>query len=168
MSEALSLFAENDDAAIAEAESMLRGALSLLEGLSLEDRVNAVNRLREVIHEVSPFASEPVDLVRWIPAEIVTANDYNPNVVAPPEMRLLEHSIQEDGYTQPIVSWHKENGQHEVVDGFHRHRVGKESKIVGKRIHGYLPLVTINDQRLDKSDRTRENSRHEGARRRPS
>ena len=48
---------------------------------------------------------EPVDCVIWVKGETVEANDYNPNKVAPPEMKLLEHSIMEDGYTQPIVTF---------------------------------------------------------------
>jgi ParB-like chromosome segregation protein Spo0J len=104
-----------------------------------------------------------VDCVRWIKAEQVTANDYNPNSVAPPEMRLLEHSITEDGYTQPIVSWQRD-GVFEVVDGFHRHRVGKESEAVRARVHGYLPAVVINNKRDDKGDRMAATIRHNRAR----
>ena len=72
------------------------------------------------------------------------ANDYNPNKVAPPEMRLLELSIKQDGYTQPIVAYYdKKQDKYIIVDGFHRHRVGKESKDVKERVKGYLPLVVI-------------------------
>lgn len=131
--------------------------------LPLEERIEAINELRRKLHEISPFKNEPVDCVQWVKADSVTANDYNPNSVAPPEMKLLEHSITEDGYTQPIVSW-KHDGTHEVVDGFHRHRVGKESKKVSARIHGYLPLVIINDERSDKSDRIAATIRHNRAR----
>jgi hypothetical protein len=105
-----------------------------------------------------------VDFVRWLPASEVTANDYNPNSVAPPEMKLLAHSIEADGYTQPIVAWAREDGVKEVIDGFHRHRVGKESKPIQKRIHGYLPLVVINSDREDKSDRIASTIRHNRAR----
>jgi ParB-like chromosome segregation protein Spo0J len=137
--------------------------LAELEGMGLAAKVQAINEIRLALHKLSPFASEPVDCVLWIPADEVTANDYNPNSVAPPEMRLLEHSIGEDGYTQPIVSWR--NGDvYEVVDGFHRNRVGKESKPVRERIHGYLPLTVINDERLDKSDRIAATIRHNRAR----
>ena len=127
------------------------------------DRIEAINAIRAELHRYSPFADEPVDCVQWIPADKVTANDYNPNSVAPPEMKLLEHSIQEDGYTQPIVSW-RHDGLYEVVDGFHRHRVGKESKTVAKRVKGYLPLVVINAERQDRSDRIAATIRHNRAR----
>lgn len=134
-----------------------------LDELELPVRVRVLNRLKRLMHEHSPFQSEPVDCVLWVPADDVVANDYNPNTVAPPEMKLLEHSIVEDGYTQPIVSW-KNDTKHEVVDGFHRNRVGKESKVVRKRVHGYLPVTTINSDRLDRSDRMASTIRHNRAR----
>lgn len=139
-------------------------SLKFLKKLDVPARVDAINAIRAEIHKHSPFKNEPVDFVKWVPNYSVEANDYNPNSVAPPEMKLLEHSIKEDGYTQPIVSWHREDLQYEVVDGFHRNRVGKESKVVGKRVHGYLPLVVINDGRKDKSDRVASTIRHNRAR----
>lgn len=138
-------------------------AVNELADLPIEQRVDALNRVRLALHKISPFASEPVDCVQWVKADVVTANDYNPNTVAPPEMKLLEHSIKEDGYTQPIVSWFRDE-EYEVVDGFHRHRVGKESKAVRSRVHGYLPLVVINESRQDKSDRIAATIRHNRAR----
>jgi len=69
----------------------------------------------------------PVMNIRMIPLEKIKANDYNPNKVASPEMKLLKHSIEEDGYTQPIVVYHdKSNDEYIVVDGFHRYRCAKE------------------------------------------
>ena len=99
----------------------------------------------------------------WVPAESVQANDYNPNVVAPPEMKLLERSIEADGYTQPIVTF-SVNGHREVIDGFHRNRVGKESKAVSKRIRGYLPVTTINADRTGRENRIASTIRHNRAR----
>lgn len=135
-----------------------------LSELDLPTKIATINAIREALREHSPFKSEPVDCVSWVPAETVTANDYNPNSVAPPEMKLLEHSITEDGYTQPIVSWLRDDSVREVVDGFHRHRVGKESATVRERVHGYLPVVTINGSRLDKGDRMAATIRHNRAR----
>ena len=68
-----------------------------LETLSLAERVTALNELRAELSRYSPFASEPVDLVEWVPADDVQSNDYNPNSVAPPEMELLRLSIMADG-----------------------------------------------------------------------
>lgn len=146
-----------------EIVSRASSIFELLKLLDLADKVEAINRIRECLAQYSPFKDEPVDCVRWVAADSVTANDYNPNTVAPPEMKLLEHSIREDGYTQPIVSW-LHDGVYEVVDGFHRHRVGKESKHVKGRIHGYLPLVVINADRQDKADRIAATIRHNRAR----
>jgi ParB-like chromosome segregation protein Spo0J len=135
----------------------------LLEKEPIQVKVDLINDIREELHKYSPFNTEPVDFVRWIKNDLVQANDYNPNSVAPPEMKLLEHSISEDGYTQPIVSWSRD-GIFEVVDGFHRHRVGKESGIVCSRVHGYLPAVVINGSRQNKNDRMASTIRHNRAR----
>jgi ParB-like chromosome segregation protein Spo0J len=134
-----------------------------LESMELQEKIEAINLIREALLVHSPFKNEPVDCVRWIKSDLVNANDYNPNSVAPPEMKLLEHSITEDGYTQPIVSWSRD-GIFEVVDGFHRHRVGKESPTVRARVHGYLPAVVINSNRQEKNDRMASTIRHNRAR----
>lgn len=139
----------------------ISNALSRLEGAEL---VEAINALRETIHTHSPFASEPVDFVRWVPNGAVYANDYNPNSVAPPEMELLRLSIDADGYTQPIVSMPDDNGSFEVIDGFHRHRVGKEMPEITERVKGYLPLVCIRSTQSDRSDRMASTIRHNRAR----
>lgn len=131
--------------------------------LPLHQKVDALNSARLAIHKVSPFNKEPVDCVRWVHTENIVANDYNPNTVAPPEMQLLRLSIQSDGYTQPIVSWLRD-GIFEVVDGFHRNRVGRECPEVRDRIHGYLPLAVINDERNDRGSRIAATIRHNRAR----
>lgn len=136
---------------------------ALMDGLDLDEKVQALNDIKSALRNHSPFKEEPVDSVIWVRADKIQANDYNPNSVAPPEMRLLEHSITEDGYTQPIVSWNNE-GVYEVVDGFHRTRVGKESAIVNARVKGYLPLVVANEGRIDRGDRIAATIRHNRAR----
>jgi ParB-like chromosome segregation protein Spo0J len=107
--------------------------------------------------------AEPVDCVLWVDSDNIQANDYNPNAVAPPEMELLRVSIINDGFTQPIVTF-AENGHREVVDGFHRNRVGKECKTVRERTRNFLPVVTINEGRAEKSDRIAATIRHNRAR----
>lgn len=134
-----------------------------LQDMPLDKRVETLNAIRLELSQYSPFKTEPVDCVQWVKNTLVTSNDYNPNTVAPPEMKLLELSIENDGYTQPIVSWSRDN-IYEVIDGFHRHRVGKESKPIQKRIHGYLPLVVINNDRTELSDRMASTIRHNRAR----
>lgn len=135
-----------------------------LASLDLESKVEAINQLREAIHEESPFKTEPVDFVKWVKNPLVHANDYNPNSVAPPEMALLHRSIQADGYTQPIVSMPDPDGRYEVIDGFHRHRVGKECADIQSRVHGYLPLVQIRQSQTDRNDRMAATIRHNRAR----
>jgi ParB-like chromosome segregation protein Spo0J len=83
--------------------------------------------------------------------------------VAPPEMELLRISIESDGYTQPIVTWASEAGL-EVIDGFHRHRVGKECADVSARILNHLPVVVANEARTDRGDRIAATIRHNRAR----
>lgn len=107
--------------------------------------------------DMSWTAQHPVSRVRWVPTDQVFANDYNPNKVAPPEMRLLERSIEADGFTQPIVVWKTEDG-YEVVDGFHRHLVGKKLGL------SHLPVVVINGDRGDRADRIAATIRHNRAR----
>lgn len=135
----------------------------LLSIESIEERAEAINEIKRMLKEVSPFSAEPVECVQWVKSDLVIANDYNPNSVAPPEMQLLHTSIQEDGYTQPIVVW-QHDGIYEVVDGFHRNRVGKEYADIKERIHGYLPVVVINGDREDKGDRIASTIRHNRAR----
>jgi ParB-like chromosome segregation protein Spo0J len=77
-------------------------------------------------------------------------------------MKLLEHSILSDGYTQPIVTWPNEGI--EVVDGFHRHRVGKESPAISERVHCYLPIVELKAGQHDRNDRMAATIRHNRAR----
>ena len=137
--------------------------ISRLGGFGLNERITAINDVRESLHKISPFKSEPVDFVKWVPSETVRANDYNPNSVAPPEMELLRLSIMADGYTQPIVTNAEENAL-VVVDGFHRNRVGKECRDVRERVLGYLPVVQIQESRTDRGDRIAATIRHNRAR----
>lgn len=128
-----------------------------------DERIDVINDIRAALHEYSPMKREPVDFVRWVHADELHANDYNPNVVAPPEMRLLQLSIMSDGYTQPIVAWPSGDGW-EVVDGFHRNRVGREIGAVRKRVRGRLPITTINTERTAREDRIAATIRHNRAR----
>lgn len=146
-----------------ELKSALNSLLSAVNNMGQEERINALNHIRIALHEVSPFKNEPVDCVLWVPADQVEANDYNPNAVAPPEMKLLQLSIKEDGYTQPIVVY-GQNEYFEVVDGFHRNRIGKECPEIKRRTHGHLPVAPINTDREDKSDRIAATIRHNRAR----
>lgn len=155
---------------VSQIESLV---IDLLDGKGVEAQVEVLNKLKLILHSRSPMRSEPVDCVLWVKNTQVRANAYNPNSVAPLEMKLLELSIKEDGYTQPIVGF--DNGGNiedvvfgdneiEVVDGFHRHRVGKECKEITERVHGYLPIIAINQDRKDLNDRMASTIRHNRAR----
>lgn len=131
--------------------------------LPVGERVAVLNEVRRLLHEVSPFVDEPVDFVQWVPTDEIRSNSYNPNTVAPVEMELLRHSIRSDGYTQPVVGF-RDGDSFEVVDGFHRNRVGREDPEVRARVHGYLPVVGINEGRRGISDRMASTVRHNRAR----
>lgn len=141
----------------------IRRLAAEIEELPLEQAVQILNEARLILHKASPFKAEPVDCVLWEPFSSVYANDYNPNVVAPPEMELLAHSILTDGYTQPIVTFPTADGR-EVVDGFHRSRVGKENPQVRGRVSGYLPVVAIKADQSGLNDRIAATIRHNRAR----
>lgn len=104
----------------------------------------------------------PVYDVKRIPIDKIRANAYNPNSVAPPEMKLLELSIWEDGYTMPVVCYYLEQEDvYEIVDGYHRYTTLKTSKRIYDREQGMLPVVVI---QKDISDRMASTIRHNRAR----
>lgn len=105
----------------------------------------------------------PVYDVKRVPIEQVTANDYNPNSVAPPEMELLETSIWEDGYTQPVVVvYDDENDKYVVIDGFHRYCVLRDSRRVNEREQGMLPVVCLDKEMHDRMASTIRHNRARG------
>jgi len=127
-----------------------------------EDKVEAVNFLKECVFKYSPVNKNPVDMVRWVPIEKVRANDYNPNEVATVEMNLLYISIDNDGYTQPIVTvYDKEHDVYEIVDGFHRYSIMKRNKDIFDKCGGRVP-VTVIDKPM--GDRIASTIRHNRAR----
>ncbi len=106
--------------------------------------------------------NSPVYNVLRIHESKIRANAYNPNAVAPPEMKLLELSIWEDGYTMPIVCYYdKTNDVYEIVDGYHRYTTLKTSKRIYEREQGFLPIVVIEK---DLSNRMASTIRHNRAR----
>lgn len=137
---------------------------SELAALPEDDRIDALNRVRTALHGVSPMRHQPVDLVLWVRTDSVKGNEYNPNAVAPPEMLLLAHSVLANGYTMPIVTHEVEDGVTEVVDGFHRHRVGKETPEVRDQCRGRLPVTRIRADRTDVGARIAATIEHNRAR----
>lgn len=128
------------DSQLDEAKRLMKDSLL---AMTPEERIDAINDIKTVLHELSPI-KDPVDCVLWVKAEKVEANDYNPNAVAPPEMRLLHLSVKEDGFTQPIVSFSiTDQDRYMIVDGFHRNRVGREYAEIRERILGRLPIAVV-------------------------
>ena len=106
--------------------------------------------------------TSPVYKLRAVPVEKVVANSYNPKVVAPQEMKLLEVSIWEDGFTSPCVCYYvPEEDIYELVDGYHRYMVMKTSKRIYERERGLLPVTVIEK---DLSNRMASTIRHNRAR----
>lgn len=123
---------------------------------------NRVDCFLDPNKEPSKFVS-PVYGVRAVPISKVMANDYNPNSVAPPEMELLETSIWEDGYTQPVVTFYDaEQDMYIVVDGFHRYLILKTSQRIFDRENGMLPVVVINKELGDRIASTIRHNRARG------
>ena len=137
---------------------------SYLQSLPEDERIDAINAFREAIHENSPFRDQPIDCVIWIKQDDITANDYNPNTVAPPEKRLLSKSLELDGFTQPIVVTESEPHHYEIVDGFHRHEIGSNRAVLKRQLKGYLPVTCLRRDRQDKHNRMAATIRHNRAR----
>lgn len=131
--------------------------------MSFDDKVSIFNTITQELYNWLGV-NHPALNVQLVPADKVIGNDYNPNKVAPPEMRLLKLSIKKDGVTMPVVVCDTpEDKQHPytVVDGFHRTTVIQKDKEVNASLHGYVPV-----SRLNKSieDRITSTVRHNMAR----
>ena len=145
-------------------QRLIHDVQNYLQSLSEDKRIEAINAFRQAIHELSPFREQPVDCVLWIKQDAITANDYNPNNVAPPEKRLLCKSLELDGFTQPIVVTENDPHHYEIVDGFHRHEIGTHRAALKRQLKGYLPVTCLRKERKDKIDRMAATIRHNRAR----
>lgn len=135
-------------------------ALEINKNENIDDRIDALNVARAILHESSPMRHNPVDFVMWEKVGNMVANDYNPNHVAKREMELLYQSVKCDGFTMPVVSF-PEDGAKVIVDGFHRYTTSMVRKDITKRDYGRLPITMIVK---DKSDRMASTIRHNRAR----
>ena len=145
-------------------QRLIHDVKNYLQSLSEDQRIEAINAFRQAIHELSPFREQPVDCVLWIKQDAITANDYNPNNVAPPEKRLLCKSLELDGFTQPIVVTENDPHHYEIVDGFHRYETGTQRAALKRQLKGYLPVTCLRKERKDKIDRMAATIRHNRAR----
>lgn len=106
--------------------------------------------------------SSPAYRIISVPIEKIEPNGYNPNAVAPPELKLLYDSIKEDGYTMPIVCYYdREHDKYIIVDGFHRYRIMLDHPDIYEREGGKLPVSVI-DKSID--NRMASTIRHNRAR----
>lgn len=106
----------------------------------------------------------PVYSVRAVPIEKIQANSYNPNAVAPPEMKLLYQSIKQDGYTMPIVCYYlPDEDKYEIVDGFHRYTIMRLHRDIYDREGGMLPVSVIDKPISDRMASTIRHNRARGA-----
>lgn len=113
--------------------------------LATEELLKSANNINE---KKSPIYNKnfesPAYNIKRIPIDKLRANEYNPNSVAPPEMKLLYDSIKADGYTMPIVVYyHKEDDVYEIVDGFHRYTIMLQYPDIYEREKGHLPCSII-------------------------
>lgn len=83
---------------------------------------------------------DPISNIEWRDAATLVANDYNPNRVFSPEMKLLERSILLTGYVQPILV---RKAEPDIIDGFHRHRLAQDSKALKARYGGMVPCAVL-------------------------
>ena len=142
-------------------QQLINEMKNYLQSLPEDKRIEAINAFRQAIHENSPFREQPVDCVLWIKQDEITANDYNPNNVAPPEKRLLCKSLEMDGFTQPIVVTESEARHYEIVD---RHEIGSNRAVLKRQLKGYLPVTCLRKERQKKFDRIAATIRHNRAR----
>jgi ParB-like chromosome segregation protein Spo0J len=126
-------------------------------------KIEALNYVRSMLHTISPMKHHPVDFVAWEKSENIEGNDYNPNTVASPEMKLLITSIEEDGYTMPIVTCPEADGIR-IVDGYHRRQSLLKSPKIEQSTNGWLPITYIREQHRERSDRMATTIRHNRAR----
>ncbi|HFS8164275.1 TPA: IbrB-like domain-containing protein [Proteus mirabilis] len=149
-------------------ETIISVLKEYLAKLNDEQKIEALNKIKISLHQISPFKNEPTDCVLWIKQQQVIANDYNPNVMSPTEKRLLETSLVKDGYTQPVVvlpiqQSKNKPSQWQVVDGYHRYLLSKKNSL-NKRINGYLPITILDVESHTMADQMAAAIRHNRAR----
>ncbi|EAS2061948.1 hypothetical protein BIW59_25820 [Salmonella enterica] len=129
----------------------------------LEDRIVFINKVRTILHQYSPFNYHPVDCVVWIHTDNIKSNNYNPNHMAPVEKRLLRYSIENEGFTQPIIASPVDD-HYIVVDGFHRFQIIKKNNTIKNNTNGYVPVVVVNQKSQGIGERIAATIRHNRAR----
>ena len=91
----------------------------------------------------------PIDNIQWIETSLLDANDYNPNVVARDEFRLLKHSMLVTGWLQPILVAERE-GRYVIIDGFHRSTIARTDPDIVAAFGTRVPCAVLD---LDEAQR---------------
>lgn len=128
--------------------------------MDMADKVDIYNEATELLKEMLEM-DHPVLGVKLVRSEEMDSNDYNPNKVARPEMKLLQLSMVKDGVTMPVVAAKNDKGRYTIVDGFHRVQVIKYFSPLQTSTHGYVPTVELNK---DVAERIAATVRHNMAR----
>lgn len=146
---------------MSELDAILDALQELLRNSDTPDSV--ITAVKDRMAKYSTLRDMPVDRVRWIPLEQVAANDYNPNSVARDELKLLQLSILNDGYTQPVVTFYdSESDTYVIVDGFHRYFCCKSNPEIRARTGGRVPVVVIDKSMADRMASTVRHNRARG------
>lgn len=117
----------------------------ILKDMPFDEKVKVFNEITQELYDWLDV-DHPALNVQLLPADKIQGNDYNPNKVAPPEMKLLKFSIKKDGVTMPVIVCDTEKGKkpYTVVDGFHRTTVIQHDKEINESLHGYVPCSRLN------------------------
>lgn len=125
--------------------------IDLPDNLNIHEKVKIYNEISQQLFDWLGL-NHPVLNVQLVPANKIQGNDYNPNKVAPPEMKLLKLSIKKDGVTMPVVIADQDNKSkpHVVVDGFHRTTTIQNDKEISESLAGYVPVSKLNKSLEDR------------------
>ena len=121
---------------------MIDEILDKYKNADINKKVEIYNEISQKLYDFLGL-NHPVLNIQLVPVNKVKANDYNPNKVAPPEMKLLKLSIKKDGLTMPIVACNNKK-EFEVVDGFHRRTHVANDKEINESLYGYIPISILN------------------------
>lgn len=119
-----------------------------LSHLNIKNRVDLFNQLSDMAYRIINIA-HPILNVKLISSSSIKNNDYNPNIMAPPEYKLLKQSIKKDGLTMPIVISKNDNELYEIIDGSHRVKIIKNNLDIKNSFHSYIPTVILTKNHTD-------------------
>ncbi|HIF9510964.1 IbrB-like domain-containing protein [Photobacterium damselae] len=130
--------------------------VSDLLDLTVEERVEIFNQLSDISAKIVEFKHPSLN-VKLVDSALVKDNDYNPNKVAPPEFKLLTHSIKKDGVTMPVVVGKlPDTEDYVIIDGYHRSQIIKNDDEINNSLSNYIPVVILDktiDNRMSSSIR---------------